>query len=98
MMIKPGISELVKKVDSRYTLVAMASKRARMLGGKGTENPDQVAKPVSEAVAEIAEGKVSYVRRTPIEQLNLTGPEFYTEKLSDELSNPQDFEVEKDEE
>lgn len=96
MIIKPGISELTKRVDSRYTLVTMAAKRARMIGGKGTDEPDQVAKPVSEAVAEIAEGKVSYVRRTPIDQLNLTGPDFYTENLSDEYSNPQDFEQEEE--
>ena len=31
MMIKPGISELSKCVDSRYTLVTMAAKRARMI-------------------------------------------------------------------
>ncbi len=91
MMIKPGISELSKRVDSRYTLVAMASKRARMLGGKGTEDPNQVAKPVSEAVREIAEGKVSYIRNTPIEELKLTDPEFYTEKISDELINAQEY-------
>lgn len=65
MMIKPGISELQKCVDSRYTLVTMASKRARMLGGKGTDEPEnQAAKPVSEAVQEIADGKVGYVRRS----------------------------------
>ncbi len=28
MMIKPGISDLSKCVDSRYTLVTMAAKRA----------------------------------------------------------------------
>lgn len=88
MMIKPGISELSRRVDSRYTLVTMASKRARMLGGKGTDDPNQVSKPVSEAVKEIAEGKVGYVRRTPIEELNLTGPGFYTENLSEELLKP----------
>lgn len=93
MMIKPGISELSRRVDSRYTLVTMAAKRARMLGGKGTEDPNQVAKPVSEAVQEIADGKVGYVRRTPIEELNLTGPGFYTEKIAKELSEPSENEV-----
>lgn len=63
MMIKPGISELSRCVDSRYTLVTMAAKRARMLG----ENSEEVKtadsiKPVSKAVHEIAEGKVSYTR------------------------------------
>jgi DNA-directed RNA polymerase, omega subunit len=30
-MLYPSIDELVKKVDSKYTLVVAASKRARML-------------------------------------------------------------------
>ena len=65
MMIKPGISELSRCVDSRYTLVTMAAKRARMLG----ENNEEVKstdslKPVSKAVHEIAEGKVSYTRHS----------------------------------
>ena len=60
MMIKPGITDLSKKVDSRYTLVTMAAKRARLIG----ENPAEagVIKPVSKAVQEIADGKVQYSR------------------------------------
>lgn len=63
MMIKPGISTLSKCVDSRYTLVSMASKRARMIGesGKGLV-PCDSDKAVSIAIHEIAEGKVSYIR------------------------------------
>ena len=64
MMIEPGITELSKCVDSRYTLVAMAAKRARMIG-KEEHDEDYVApveKPVSIAAKEIAEGKVGYVR------------------------------------
>ena len=63
MMIKPGISTLSKCVDSRYTLVAMAAKRARMIGesGEGLVACDS-KKAVSIAVEEIAAGKVGYVR------------------------------------
>ena len=61
MMIKPGISELVKKVDSRYTLVAMAAKRVRMLGNNA-ELQIEETKPISKAVEEIADGKVQYCR------------------------------------
>ena len=63
MMIKPGISTLSTCVDSRYTLVTMAAKRARMIGetGEGLV-PCDVHKPVSIAVAEIAAGKVGYIR------------------------------------
>lgn len=60
MMIKPGISELSKKVDSRYTLVSMAAKRVRMLGAEEGETTD--VKPISKAVEEIADGKVQYCR------------------------------------
>lgn len=64
MMIKPGITELDKCVDSRYTLVAMAAKRARMLGKAIhdglTDNNGE--KPVTTAVNEIASGRVGYVR------------------------------------
>lgn len=72
MMIEPGITELDKCVDSRYTLVSMASKRARMVGNEQKEeklnmDPKDLKdkyfdKPVTVAVQEIASGKVGYVR------------------------------------
>ena len=70
MMIKPGISELSKCVDSRYTLVAMAAKRARMIGKERTsdEEAHDMEKPVSIAADEIITGKVGYVRSDAIER------------------------------
>ena len=62
MMIKPGISELSKKADSRYTLVSMAAKRARMIGENSEMEAEDGIKPVSRAVQEIADGKVQYCR------------------------------------
>lgn len=63
MMIKPGINALSSCADSRYTLVTMAAKRARMIGENGEGLvPCDVHKPVSIAVAEIAAGKVGYIR------------------------------------
>ena len=63
MMIKPGINALSSCADSRYTLVTMAAKRARMIGVDGDGLvPCDVHKPVSMAVAEIAAGKVGYIR------------------------------------
>lgn len=63
MMIKPGINALSSCADSRYTLVTMAAKRARMIGEDGDGLvPCDVHKPVSIAVAEIAAGKVGYIR------------------------------------
>lgn len=64
MMIKPGITNLDKCVDSRYTLVSMAAKRARMIGKEmntGVKENDG-EKPVTTAVNEIMDGKVGYVR------------------------------------
>ncbi|MBA1333783.1 MAG: DNA-directed RNA polymerase omega subunit [Firmicutes bacterium] len=62
-MLYPSMKSLLKKVDSRYTLVVLAAKRARQL----TENSDRFdemenKKPVTRAIEEISEGKVKYVR------------------------------------
>ena len=73
MMIKPGITELDRFVDSRYTLVSMAAKRARMIGKErleekeNTENGDAALdKPVTQAVNEISKGVIGYVRSEAI--------------------------------
>ena len=67
MMIKPGITELSRCVDSRYTLVSMAAKRARMLGENADDYDSSAAvKPVSIAADEIAQGKIGYVRSEAI--------------------------------
>ena len=72
MMVEPGITQLDKCVDSRYTLVSMAAKRARMIGteqaqakeGKDSKEVKEMnfEKPVTLAVEEIANGRVGYVR------------------------------------
>lgn len=71
MMIKPGITELSRYVDSRYTLVSMAAKRARMISEEqnNAEIYDAKAdKPVTIAVNEISRGKVGYVRSESIKK------------------------------
>lgn len=70
MMIKPGITELSKCVDSRYTLVSMAAKRARMIGNERMEDKDAYGsdKPVTVAATEIVGGKVGYVRSEAIKR------------------------------
>lgn len=76
MMTKPGITELDKFVDSRYTLVSMVAKRARMIGtqrrldevmNNATSNAKQ-EKPVTQAVNEITEGVVGYIRSEAVEK------------------------------
>lgn len=75
MMTKPGITELDRCVDSRYTLVSMVAKRARMIGternkifSEEREYDAKIEKPVSQAVEEIANGVVGYVRSEAIEK------------------------------
>lgn len=62
-MIYPSINKLMEKVDSRYTLVVAAAKRARVLA-EGSPRLVKVDsdKPVTIAVNEIYENKVAYVR------------------------------------
>jgi len=62
-MIEPGINSLLDKVDSRYTLVVAAAKRARQLtegAHKLTECDSE--KPVTVAINEIDEHKITYIR------------------------------------
>lgn len=62
-MIKPSIDVLVTKVDSKYSLVVAAAKRARSIveGSQVLVNSDS-NKPVTQALFEIAKGKVIYER------------------------------------
>ena len=98
MMIKPGISTLTSCVDSRYTLVTMAAKRARMIGedGEGLV-PCEIKKPVSKAVAEIAAGKVGYVRHTEnsFDDENKTYEDFYAAANGDMIVDENGVVVEK---
>jgi DNA-directed RNA polymerase subunit omega len=60
-MINPSIVTLLEKVDNRYALVVVASKRARQLvaGEKKLIDIDS-NKPVTVAINEINENKVTY--------------------------------------
>lgn len=61
MMIEPSMSSLLKKVDSRYTLVIVTAKRARMLTNGAKKLTDYPStKDVTIAIHEIDEGKVTY--------------------------------------
>ncbi|MFA5524836.1 MAG: DNA-directed RNA polymerase subunit omega [Tissierellales bacterium] len=62
-MLYPSINDLLKNVDSRYTLVLLVSKRARQIveGSESLVEPLS-NKPVSVAVQEVSEHKVTYTR------------------------------------
>ncbi len=62
-MIYPPMDTLLKQVDSKYTLVVVAAKRARQLM-QGDDPMVQVksGKTVTQALFEIGEGLVHYER------------------------------------
>jgi DNA-directed RNA polymerase subunit omega len=63
-MIEPSLSSLMKRVDSKYTLVVAAAKRARQLAtGAKQLVADESDKPVTVAIHEIEEGKIEYKRK-----------------------------------
>jgi DNA-directed RNA polymerase subunit omega len=62
-LIFPDIKELMEKMDSRYTLVVAAAKRARQLtDGAVKMTRARADKPVTIAIHEIAEGKIRFSR------------------------------------
>lgn len=78
-MIEPSIDELLSKVDSKYTLVILAARRAREINayysqlgeGRGEFVPPLVEtgglrnKPLSISLQEISEDKVTAERAEP---------------------------------
>ncbi len=62
-MVNPSMDTLLKKVDSKYTLVVLAAKRAReILDGSEVQVAEKSTKNVTNALAEIAEEKIGYER------------------------------------
>lgn len=82
-LMNPPVEDLLDKVDSKFTLVALASRRARQVNsyynslgeGIGVVVPPQVAsvsgKPLSIAFEEIAAGKATFTRPDPEEEAAL---------------------------
>lgn len=78
-MIDPAIEDLLARVDSKFTLVTVASKRARQINqyfnqlgaeGLGSLVPPQVTsvsrKPLSIALEEIVADKIDVVRASDV--------------------------------
>jgi len=62
-MIHPSLDVLVKKVDSKYTLVVLSAKRAReIMSGTAPLVESKSNKPVTVALEEVAQGKIVYER------------------------------------
>jgi len=76
----PPVEDLLDKVDSKFTLVALSAKRARQINsyynqlgeGLGFVVPPQVTsvsgKPLTIAFEEVAAGKATYHRIDPLEE------------------------------
>ncbi|HHW19124.1 MAG TPA: DNA-directed RNA polymerase subunit omega [Firmicutes bacterium] len=62
-MTNPPLEDLMKKVDSKYSLVIAAAKRARQIVSQKETNALAVHKPVTIALEEIASGKVKIRRK-----------------------------------
>ena len=68
MLLYPAIDLLKEKVDSKYTLAIMASKRARdIVDGKPVLTIAENDNPLSIATAEIADDLISYKYPDPEE-------------------------------
>ena len=60
MMLYPPMSELVSKVGSRYLLVNLVARRARVISQKAEEEGESLdRKPISTAIDEVYTGKLT---------------------------------------
>ena len=59
-MLYPPVADLLEKVDSRYLLVNVVAHRARPIAAEAEAlQEDLPAKPVTMAIQEVADGKLS---------------------------------------
>ena len=65
--VEPGETPVV---NSRYSIVMATAKRARqIIGGQASVTPEQAAKPLSTAVAELNAGKIKIMPELSEEEL-----------------------------
>ena len=59
-MLYPPVADLLKNVDSRYLLVNVVAHRARQIAAEAETFQEELPeKPVTLAIREVAEGKLS---------------------------------------
>ena len=59
-MLYPPVADLLKNVESRYLLVNVVAQRARQIASEAEEYQEELTeKPVTLAIREVAEGKLS---------------------------------------
>ena len=65
MMLYPPVAELVDKIGSRYQLVNLVARRARVIAAKAEEEQIPLErKPVSSAIDEVYTGKLSIAQES----------------------------------
>lgn len=62
-MMQPPLEKLTETLDSKYTLVVVAAKRARHLLEEGAEDEPGRPKPVTQALWEMAHGQLTHERQ-----------------------------------
>ena len=71
MMMQDLTDKLVDDIDSRYTLIVMASKRARQIvDGSEPLIETESLKPVSIATEEIGAGEVTFTRPDDVDAMD----------------------------
>lgn len=59
-MLYPPVADMLKNVSSRYLLVNVVAQRARQIAAEAEANQEELTdKPVTLAIREVAEGKLS---------------------------------------
>ena len=53
----------MERVDSRYTLVSVVAARAREIVEHPEKSPDAQSKPVTAAMEDLLEGRITYERQ-----------------------------------
>ena len=66
-MINPSVVDLLKKVEDRYSLVIVTSKRARqIIDGNQPLTSNSSKKPLTIAINEVNEGLISYHKNNEV--------------------------------
>ena len=99
MIVKPTVTELLKKTKNRYELVIATSKRARQIamGDEVLTNVKEES-PVTLAANEIAEGKVTVIREEDETEGNENNIENETEVVEENAESENKEENEKNSE
>ncbi len=86
-MIYPAIGNLMEKFKSRYSLVIGVAKRAREIYQTGvTFTECKSSKPVTVAINEIAENKVSFKESSDRDEI-ISDEEVYNKILEESMRN-----------